>query len=77
MQYDKLGKFIKYKRETLGVSLNKFAIEAEIDPAILSRIENLKQGIKLGVLENISSAFGLTLSQFFKEYEKFYNVNKK
>ena len=52
MQYSDLGKFIKTKRQHKGLSLNKFAMEAEIDPAILCRIENLKQGIKLDVLES-------------------------
>lgn len=53
MQYSELGKFIKFKRENAGLSLNKFANLAEIDPAIQCRIENLKQGIKINILENI------------------------
>ena len=57
MQYSDLGKFIKTKRQHKGLSLNKFAMEAEIDPAILCRIENLKQGIKLDVLEKIALTF--------------------
>ena len=32
----------KKKRLELGYTLNKFAVECEIDSAILSRIENLK-----------------------------------
>lgn len=47
MQYSELGKFIRLKREKLGLSLNKFANLADVDPAILCRVENLKQGIKL------------------------------
>ena len=39
MQYSNLGQFIKNKRLEKGLSLNKFATEAEIDPAILCRIE--------------------------------------
>ena len=49
MQYDELGKFIKLKRINSGLSLNKFAQEADIDCAILCRIENLKQGIKINI----------------------------
>ena len=70
MQYSDLGKFIKLKRLEKGLSLNKFAVEAEIDPAILCRIENLKQGIKISVLESISHAFGTTPAEFLKEFEK-------
>ncbi len=71
MQYSDLGKFIKFKRQQKELSLNKLAMEAEIDPAILCRIENLKQGIKLEILEKIATAFGAKLSEFFAEYENF------
>lgn len=74
MQYSQLGKFIKEKRQQRRLSLNKFATEAEIDPAILCRIENLRQGIKLDVLEKITFALDMKLSKFLAEYEKTYNV---
>ena len=74
MQYSQLGKFIKEKRQQRGLSLNKFATEAEIDPAILCRIENLRQGIKLDILEKITFALDMKLSKFLAEYEKIYNV---
>lgn len=70
MQYSELGKFIKQKREQTGLSLNKFANLAEIDPAILCRIENLKQGIKINILENISKAFNSSPAKFLEEFEK-------
>lgn len=69
MQYSNLGQFIKNKRLEKGLSLNKFATEAEIDPAILCRIENLKQGIKIEILEKITNAFDTKLSEFLREYE--------
>ena len=40
MQYKQIGKYIRKKRTDAGFSLNGFAITNEIDPAILSRIEN-------------------------------------
>ena len=70
MQYSELGKFIKQKREQSGLSLNKFANLAEIDPAILCRIENLKQGIKINILENIANALNSTPAKFLDEFEK-------
>jgi len=70
MQYDEIGKFIKLKRLKKGLSLNKLALDADIDPAILCRIENLKQGIKLNVLYNISHAFGVSPAKFLDEFEK-------
>ena len=74
MQYSQLGKFIKEKRQQRGLSLNKFATEAEIAPAILCRIENLRQGIKLDVLEKIAFALEIKLSKFLAEYEKTYKI---
>lgn len=74
MQYSEFGKFIKSKREDNKLSLNKFANIAEIDPAILCRIENQKQGIKLNILENISIAFGVKVSELIAEYENKNNI---
>lgn len=73
MQYVELGKYIKNKRIELGISLNKFANAAEIDPAILCRIENQKQGIKLNTLENIAGVFNKTPAEFLSEFEKSFN----
>ena len=71
MQYKDLGIYIKLKREASGVSLNKFAQEADVDCAILCRIENLKQGIKLKILEKIANNFGKTPAEFLYEFEHF------
>jgi transcriptional regulator with XRE-family HTH domain len=68
MQY--LGEYIRKKRLEAGQSLNKFAFEAEIEPAILSRIENGKQDIKLGVLYKIANNFGISAGTFLTEFEK-------
>ena len=70
MQYSELGKYIKYRRLNLGISLNKFAIECELDSAILSRIENLKQDIKINVLQKIANGFGDTPAKFLTKFEK-------
>ena len=70
MQYEKFGLFIKEKRQKLGISLNKFCFDNNIEPAILSRIENLKQEIKLDVLNKIANGFGLTVGELITEFEK-------
>lgn len=70
MQYINLGKFIKKKRIEKNVSLNSFAFENDIDPAILSRIENQKQNIKLNILEKIAHGFDTTPAKFLTEFEK-------
>lgn len=78
MQYNNIGKYIKFRREELGVSLNKFAQDADIDCAILCRVENLKQGIKLNILEKIANNFNQTPAEFLKDFETFvkYSLNK-
>ena len=70
MQYKELGKFIKNKRLLAGITLNKFAIENEIEPAILSSIENSKQDIKVGILVKIANGFNTTPSKLLSEFEK-------
>ena len=64
MQYNNLGKFIKYKRLQKHISLNKFAINIDVDSAILSRIENQHQNIKLNVLEKIARGFDMTPAEW-------------
>lgn len=70
MQYENLGLYIKNKRNELDISLNQFAFSNDVDPAILSRIENLKQGIKMNILEKIARGFGKTPAQFLFDFEK-------
>ena len=70
MHYENLGVFIKQKRSELDISLNQFAFSNDIDPAILSRIENLKQGVKVNILEKIARGFDKTPAEFLAEFEK-------
>ena len=69
MQYKFLGQYIKNKRINAGFTLNAFAIANDIDSAILSRIENLKQNIKLNILEKIANGFNQTPAEFLTEFE--------
>lgn len=69
MNYNNIGKFIRFKRYNTGQTLNNFAINNDIEPAILSRIENGKQDIKLGILNKIAKGFSLTASALLAEYE--------
>ena len=73
MQYRDFGKFLRYKRtkDMAHKSLNSFAFDNNIEPAILSRVETLKQDIKLSVIEKIANAYGMKISDLMKEYEDF------
>ncbi len=74
MQYKNFGKFLRYKRkkDMPFKSLNNFAFDNNIEPALLSRVENLKQDIKLSVIEKVASAFNIKVSELMKEYEEYY-----
>lgn len=61
--------FIKQKRISTGKTLNGFALDADIDSAILSRIENKKQGIKLDVFIKIAVALDIKPSELLREWE--------
>ncbi len=69
MEYNELGVYIKQKRVELGVSLNSFSVANDIEPAILSRVENLKQGIKLETLVKIAAGFEMSPAEFLTEFE--------
>ncbi len=75
MQQKSLGKFILEQRKALmpKKSLNSFALDIGIEPATLSRIENLKQDIKFITLEKISGGFNLKTSDFISRYEEWQN----
>lgn len=69
MQYEILGTYIRNRRKEIAKSLNEFAVDIDVDPAILSRIENLKQDIKMNVLKKIASGFNKTPAEFLTEFE--------
>ena len=73
MQYKDFGKFLRYKRtkDLPHKSLNSFAFDNNIEPAVLSRVETLKQDIKLSVIEKIANAYKIKISELMKEYEDF------
>lgn len=74
MQYHELlAEFIKFKRKGNGTSLNNYAIMNEIEPSTLSRIENHKLEIKMSNLSKIANGFGMSPSEFLKEFENTLN----
>ena len=70
MEYKELGKYIRLKRKSNSKTLNGFALENDIEPAILSRIETLKQDIKLNILIKIAKGFNKTPAEFLTDFEK-------
>ena len=71
MQYlNKLSLYIKKRRKELGVSLNRFCIENEIDSSCLSKFENQKQQILPLTLIKIANGFNQSLAEFLTDFEK-------
>lgn len=69
MKYNNVGKFIRRKRIEQGISLNECALNATVEGATLCRVETKPQDIKICWLAKIAAVFGMTLSEFMKEYE--------
>jgi diadenosine tetraphosphate (Ap4A) HIT family hydrolase/DNA-binding XRE family transcriptional regulator len=62
----KVGNRIKELREKRGITQEKLAEISGLDPKHIQLMESRKpKNAKIGTLENISGAFGLTLAEFF------------
>lgn len=70
MKYNKLGNYIRLRRERLGISLNKFAFNSEVNTASLSNFETGKSGISFNTMIKISQGFGQTVGEFITDFEK-------
>lgn len=70
MQYISFGKFIRKKREKLGISLNLFAIECEIDKATLSNFERGLSSICFNNFIKIAKGFNTSASELLREFEQ-------
>ena len=66
MQYDEIGIIIRNKRKNAGVALNALALNNDIEPAILCRVEKQQQDVKYSILVKIAKGFGMKLSEFIE-----------
>lgn len=76
MKYsNKLAEYIRYRRTEAGYSLNKFAIEAEMESSTLSRNETKINEISIDNLVKISSVYKQTPAEFLKDFEDYAKAN--
>ena len=68
--YKKLGQYIKNKRIKEKWSLNKFAIEIEMESSTLSRNENGKSVINIETINKIAKFYNQTPAEFLADFEK-------
>jgi transcriptional regulator with XRE-family HTH domain len=61
-----LGKRIKFLRKSLGLSQEKFALQAGLDRTYFASLENGKRNVSLENLQKIANALGVTLSVLFE-----------
>ena len=62
---NKFGKRVKELRLTFGYSQESFAFRCGLDRTYIASLENGKRNVSLQNIERISSAFNLSLSDFF------------
>lgn len=73
--YKRLGHYIKKKRIEANWSLNKFAIEAEMESSTLSRNENGKSVINIETINKIAKFYNQTPAEFLADFEKYDKAN--
>ena len=66
-----LGKYIKKKRIEANWSLNKFAVEVEMESSTLSRNENGKSVISVETINKIAKFYNQTPAEFLADFEKY------
>ena len=71
----RLMKYNKFRREELGLSLNQFCFEAEIETSTLSRYENDKRKLSFDVLVKIAKFYNQTPAEFLADFEKYDKAN--
>ncbi len=69
--FKKLGKYIKNKRIKAKYSLNKFAVEVEMESSTLSRNENGKSVINIETINKIAKFYNKTPAEFLADFEKY------
>ena len=76
MKYsNRLAEYIRFRRTEAGFSLNKFAVEAEMESSTLSRNETKINEISLDNLAKIASVYNQTPSAFLKDFENYVKAN--
>ncbi len=62
----KFGQRIKFLRNELGVSQEKFALLIEMDRTYYASVESGKRNVSINNIEKIAKGLGVTLEELFK-----------
>lgn len=63
----KFGQRVKYLRNNLGLSQEKFALLINMDRTYLASVESGKRNISLCNIEKIAEGLNLSISELFKD----------
>lgn len=65
---DEIGKIIRDKRQSLGLTIEQLAEKADVSESLVSQLERgVNNNISINKLERISTAMNLKLSDIFNE----------
>jgi transcriptional regulator with XRE-family HTH domain len=67
MDYSRLGRVIRLRRLTLGLSQAELAIRAGIDRTYVSDVEAGTRNLSLGVTKRLADALGVGMIQLLQE----------
>lgn len=68
-----ITELIKYERKKRGLSQEGLALKSEVGRAYMSTVENGQRNISIQMLHQIiTKGLGMSLSEFFIEYDKNY-----
>ena len=63
---EKLGQRIKYLRNEMGISQEKFALSIDMDRTYYASVESGKRNISITNIHKIANGLGITLEELFK-----------
>ncbi len=73
-----ITELIKYERKKRGLSQEGLALKSEVGRAYMSTVENGQRNISIQMLHKIiTKGLGMSLSEFFIEYDKNYPSNNR
>lgn len=69
------GHAIKYYREILGLSQEKFALSIGMDRTYYASVESGKRNVSLQNISKIAAGLGISISTLFQKVEADQNIN--
>ena len=69
------GDSIKYFRNQLGISQEKFALSIDMDRTYYASVESGKRNVSLQNIEKIANGLNISISEIFNYIEKRGNEN--